>query len=734
MKHSSKYFEKLLSMKNNNRKKRKLTPSAPKAMNGIFSFLINNAIYDQNRKQFYQQTYIERKTPLEILREELSKETGSSKYIENLPKSMKRDVNKIQLALYEIGDMKKLLKFKGISDTSLTKVAYYMKYKKFEQGEYIFKQGDKPDNFYGIIDGTISLIYNYTDPNDLDSENYPIKKKIEKLKMSRGWSFGEWALLFSKPRTTDAKCLTIVEVFYITENIFTQFLGKEIYKSDNEKKNFIYKKLPGIQTNNIRSVLSSVVPCFYYKNEFVYKEGEDALNLFVIYQGECRCTKYLGNIKKNKHDLHLMSDLFKVDQGCMMGLEILGKEKKYQANMIVTKDFTIVYKIAVNILKRFHYNFDNLMSLYDAHKKILDECIKRASKKNKKSIINPINRKRIFKNLCFTNNNEDIDYFIEETLDQYFSNREKVNKENRIVNKKSDILNIPNIKNNKNSSNNFKYYTLYGGFYKNNKNNENNENNKEQNKTININNNDNNNDNNDNNDNNNSNNNSKSEEKSIGTSHTITKISKNKKNSINDINAIQLSKNIDDFSPKNDSQNNLKFSLHKRIKSDCNALNDEITNNEENKSVTSNKKVNLKKTILKKYISSSIKKTEKMKKTLIRTLGFSSNIVTKLMTEFNVYNIDEETGITKTVESNKSCRNKNKSISNKKMNNILISPKSRNKNTLKDFQKFNSENQINKNLKYKDVNIFNKKRKIMGLNSGLFSLPLISGAFTVGYK
>ena len=178
MKHSFKFYDKLLtSKKNNKRKKRNSVISAPKVANGIFSFLINNAIFDQNRKQFFQQTYIERKTPLEILREELTKETGNSKYIKKLPENMKRDINKIQLALYEIGDMKKLLKFKGISENSLSKVAYYMKYKKFEKGEYIFKQGDKPDNFYGILDGTISFIYNYTDLNDLDNENYPIKNE-----------------------------------------------------------------------------------------------------------------------------------------------------------------------------------------------------------------------------------------------------------------------------------------------------------------------------------------------------------------------------------------------------------------------------------------------------------------------------------------------------------------------------------------------------------------------------
>ena len=155
-----KFFEKLASSKPSRKKEKKSTLSNQESVNGIFSFLINNAIFDQNRKKFYQQSYIEKTTPIEILRYELSKEAGNPRYISKLPDQLRRDVNKILLSLYETGEMKRLLKFKGISDTSLTKTIYYMKYKKYRKGEYIFKQGDKSDNFYGLINGTISLVYN----------------------------------------------------------------------------------------------------------------------------------------------------------------------------------------------------------------------------------------------------------------------------------------------------------------------------------------------------------------------------------------------------------------------------------------------------------------------------------------------------------------------------------------------------------------------------------------------
>ena len=742
MKKKIKFYEKLMLSKPTRKKERNSTLSNGESVNGIFSFLINNAILDQNRKKFYQQSFIEKTTPLEILRFELSKEAGNARYISKLPPQFRRDVTKIQLSLYEIGEMKRLLRFKGITDTSLTKAAYYMKYRKYKKGEYIFKQGDKSDNFYGIIEGTISLVYNYYDTRHFDNDNGVLKKSVEKLKMTKGWCFGEWAIIFSKPRTTDALCLTDVEVFYLTENIFSQYLAKEIYRSDTEKKNFITKKLPGIQINGIRCLLSGIVPCFYSKNDFVYKEGDYADNLFVVYQGECACKKYLGNNNNFRHDISMMDDLFKVDQGCMMGLEIISNEKKYQTNLIVKKDFTIIYKIPGEMLRKFRYNKENLMPLYNSQKQLMEECIDRATMRKKKFILNFLDKKAsmgqdFFENKCKDKNFYNVfDSFVEESLKSYFKTRN--NKDQRSVNKKNDVINYNFIKKNQNSNSN--YHTAYGGFYKN---------------IL----------------SNNSVNNSKSRDNTPtpGTSHTIIQVKKNTDaNRINynyDINKLKLCKNSNLDSPKSVKKNNNKnkyclliennnktkfeFPQEFKLRTSYNTI---IQNNDENKTSSSPNIKNIFRSQKKDKIPNLFKSNIKMQKKTMRTLNIRKTNESNIVAKSDFFKNDKENINTKSfefkihtareantneskyysAEPNKS-KTKHKKFDGKSL--LMELKKNIPRIHLEEFGETIKEKEdklkSDMNQRYETNNI-NGAGKLKPLNSGIFSLPLISS--NVFYK
>ena len=730
-----KFFEKLASSKPSRKKEKKSTLSNQESVNGIFSFLINNAIFDQNRKKFYQQSYIEKTTPIEILRYELSKEAGNPRYISKLPDQLRRDVNKILLSLYETGEMKRLLKFKGISDTSLTKTIYYMKYKKYRKGEYIFKQGDKSDNFYGLINGTISLVYNYFDTSDYDNDGKPTKKSIEKLKLIKGWCFGEWAIIFQKPRTTDALCLTDVEVFYLTENIFSQYLAKEIYRSDTEKKNFITKKLPGIQINGIRYLLSGIVPCFYKKNEFVYKDGEPADSLFVVYQGECACEKYLGNNKKFCYDITKMDNLFKVDQGCMMGLEIISNEKIYKTNLIVKKDFTIIYKIPENMLRKFRYNKENLIPLYYSQKKLVDECIDRAISRKKKFILNSLSKKKPLCQDFFENQRKDpnfynvFDSFVEESLKNYFKTR--TNKDQRSVNKKSDVFNTSIIKNNQNNSN---YQTTYGGLYKNIFNN-------------------------------NSDDISKSRENTTPpeTSHTIIQIKnnpevnkKNNNNGRNQLNSykdsyLYVPKSVDKNNKKkicllieNDNKTKLEYPNENKIKTTTYSTINQ--NKVENKKSSSSSILNVFRSKKKDLITNLFKSNLKMQQKTMRTINTQNNNESTLATKSNITKTDKENINTKSfeykihtareIDTNKSnyyseksnkTRNKNQTFDGKSL--LMELRKNIPSIHLEEFgEKIKEKEDKLKNdmNRRNQINCYNGVGKLKALNSGIFSLPLIT--------
>ena len=744
MKKTIKFYEKLMAAAKPRKKDRNSTLSKPDSLNGIFSYLINNAILDQNRKKFYQQSYIEKTTPLEILRFELNKEAGNARYISKLPDEARRDVTKIQLSLYEIGEMKRLFRFKGITDVSITKAAYYMKYKKYKKGEYIFKQGDKSDNFYGIIEGTISLVYNYYDSRHYDKNNDgPIKKSVEQLKMTKGWCFGEWAIIFNKPRTTDALCLTDVEVFYLTENVFSQYLGKEIYRSDTEKKNFITKKLPGIQINGTRSILSGIVPIFYSKNDFVYKEGETAENLFVVYQGECECKKYLGNNANFKYDISMMEDLFKVDQGCMMGLEIISNEKVYQSNLIVKKDFTIIYKIHENALRKFRYNKEYLVPLYNSQKQFMDECIDRAIMRKNKFLLNSLDKKKLIRHDYLENKNNEkkfynaIDSFVEESIKNYFKMRK--NKDQRSVNKKNDIVNYKVIKNSQNNTSNSNsnctsnYHTAYGGFYKTILNNNTDINNKSRDITP-----------------------------TPGTSHTILHIKKiedlSKKNNNIDINKLNLNKefNLDEQESVKSSKKNkyclliennnkakLEYPKENKIKTSHNTIN-QIE--DENKRSSSSNTILFFRSNIKDNIPIFVKSNEKTHKKTMKTLDIQKINESKLITSPNIFRSDKDSLNTKSFEcknhtarDNRSSKskfysakpNKNKTRHKKFDGKSLLLELKKNipRIHLEEFGERIKEKEvklkIDVNKRY-EINYFNGTGKLKALNSGIFSLPLIS--------
>lgn len=90
--------------------------------------------------------------------------------------------------------------------------------KEFTRGKLIFSIGDKPDNVYLILEGTVELIF-------------PDAKKKSSLLIKRGHFFGETAVLTDQSRTASAIAYNDVKLLCI--------------KGDNFKE--AYQKLPDIQ-------------------------------------------------------------------------------------------------------------------------------------------------------------------------------------------------------------------------------------------------------------------------------------------------------------------------------------------------------------------------------------------------------------------------------------------------------------------------------------------------------
>ena len=81
----------------------------------------------------------------------------------------------------------------------------------YEPGDYIFKQGDSPVNFYVIEQGEVEVIR--TTPAAPEGETVAV--------LSAGNFFGENSLLNNEPRTASVRARTTVEVVMMGRNVFT---------------------------------------------------------------------------------------------------------------------------------------------------------------------------------------------------------------------------------------------------------------------------------------------------------------------------------------------------------------------------------------------------------------------------------------------------------------------------------------------------------------------------------
>ena len=272
--------------------------------------------------------------------------------------------------------------------------------------------------------------------------------EIEIIRFLAGWCFGEWAIIYDKPRTAGILCLTDVELFSLSKEHFISTFSKEIVRADIEKKNFVTKKIPHFQTDSIPYLLSSIVPVFYNMGQTVYTENDSANFLYVLYQGECIVKKNIDfnnmkeedyfnkNDNKNKiyNDRNLKT-LFRVGAGCVLGLETIIPNSNYLTNLIASHDFTILYKMKLSELKKFSFEPKFLEPMLKIQIQLIKESIKKEENtfKLKSSLQNKFN-------LRFGNVNYIVTEFAESVLNE-IKNKKEHDK------KYKTNLNLKNLKN-----------------------------------------------------------------------------------------------------------------------------------------------------------------------------------------------------------------------------------------------------------------------------------------------
>ena len=68
-----------------------------------------------------------------------------------------RNVNLIYYCLLKFKGLIRYMNFQELQKGDIKKISYYIKHKSFKKGEYIFRQGDKSDALYGVLNGKVII-------------------------------------------------------------------------------------------------------------------------------------------------------------------------------------------------------------------------------------------------------------------------------------------------------------------------------------------------------------------------------------------------------------------------------------------------------------------------------------------------------------------------------------------------------------------------------------------------
>jgi cAMP-binding proteins - catabolite gene activator and regulatory subunit of cAMP-dependent protein kinases len=194
--------------------------------------------------------------------------------------------------LLELEDLTKNTKvFKNLIETNGDYAhrlcCQHLVYEYCAENNYLFKQGDPGTRFYIIISGNVGVEIPMKDEHSGEI------KTIEVVSFTKGACFGELALESSKPRAASIKCKSDSHFVALEKVDYNRMIAKMV----RDKRDFIvnfFSSLP-IFSNMTKGSLAKLTYNFrekdYIKNQVVYKEGDFAVDAFIIVEGEFLFTK-----------------------------------------------------------------------------------------------------------------------------------------------------------------------------------------------------------------------------------------------------------------------------------------------------------------------------------------------------------------------------------------------------------------------------------------------------------
>jgi CRP-like cAMP-binding protein len=222
-------------------------------------------------------------------------------------------------------------------------ILQYLTYEIFNPNQYIFKCGETGNKFYILLSGLVGIEIPI---NDFGKLSY-----LEVMTYTPGSSFGELALETSKPRSASALAKTICHLLVLFKKDYLRFMQRIVSEKKNEIINFL-QTLPlfmKINKLSLSKLIYNIKEKTYYKAQYIFREGEEAKEIFIIHDGECKiCKKIIksGSSSGIRKTFRQVSHTAKrLGRGAMMGEDDVLNKSSHSYSCICSSDSITVYTI-----------------------------------------------------------------------------------------------------------------------------------------------------------------------------------------------------------------------------------------------------------------------------------------------------------------------------------------------------------------------------------------------------
>ncbi|OMJ92546.1 hypothetical protein SteCoe_4679 [Stentor coeruleus] len=182
-----------------------------------------------------------------------------------------------------IGFFEQLIK--DLGEKMHFRICEFLNYEYHVMGEVLFKEGDKGDKFYIILQGKVQIVINYNSPNE-DCQMESLAFLIE------GSSFGELSLIKNQPRFATAICHENTYLMVLYKEDYNRLLGHSFAKKLEEKIEFLHslKVFSEWSKRSIEKLTFFFKQRHYKKKDLIYAKDDKADGAYIIIKGEIELT------------------------------------------------------------------------------------------------------------------------------------------------------------------------------------------------------------------------------------------------------------------------------------------------------------------------------------------------------------------------------------------------------------------------------------------------------------